>query len=348
MRRSIVFATNLFAPLAGLARGAEKAGFDRVWTTEFPDRDGLIRATVVGLATERIGVGTGIAYSFSRHPLALAAAALDVQEAIGGRFTLGLGTATDAMRSRWYGLEQDRPVARLADAVDLMRQAWTSTGRFRHDGPYFRGRVEGLDQAARSAALGAARDLRLGAQRGDAAGRRPPAATGWRCTPWPRPRSTPSARSAPILADANRTRDRPLPAAMWVITQIDDDPERARGRARRALAFFFSTPGYETAAAGEPWADAPERIRRRFAETRGDWDAVSAEVPDEMVDAMTLCGTPDEVRGRLAEVEARLGEVGVDEVVFQPGVELSEAEFVANCHRIIACCAPAGDTTASN
>jgi len=28
--------------------------------------------------------------------------------------------------------------------------------------------------------------------------------------------------------------------------------------------------------AGEPWADAPLRIRRRFAETTGDWTAVAA------------------------------------------------------------------------
>ena len=35
------------------------------------------------------------------------------------------------------------------------------------------------------------------------------------------------------------------------------------------------------AAAGEPWEGAPDAIRRRFAETRADWDAVSAEVPEE-------------------------------------------------------------------
>ncbi len=113
-----------------------------------------------------------------------------------------------------------------------------------------------------------------------------------------------------------------------------------RARARRALAFFFSTPGYETAAAGERWADAPERIRRRFAETRADWDAVSAEVPDDMVDAMTLCGTPQDVASQLPAIEARLADVGIDEIVFQTGVDLSEAEFVDNCHQIIACCGP--------
>jgi alkanesulfonate monooxygenase SsuD/methylene tetrahydromethanopterin reductase-like flavin-dependent oxidoreductase (luciferase family) len=145
---------------------------------------------------------------------------------------------------------------------------------------------------------------------------------------------------APIVAQARRDRPGGLSCDLWVITQIDEDPEAARGRARKALAFFFSTPGYETAAAGEPWADAPERIRRRFAETRADWEAVSAEVPDEMIDAMTLCGTPEQVRDQLPVLEARLGEAGIDEIVFQTGVDLGEAEFVANCAQIIACCGP--------
>ena len=116
--------------------------------------------------------------------------------------------------------------------------------------------------------------------------------------------------------------------------------EPARARARNALAFFFSTPGYETAAAGESWADAPEAIRRRFAETRADWDAVSAEVPDHMVDAMTLCGTPAEVRAQLPALEARLADLGIDEIVFQTGVDLAEDAFIANCSQIIACCGP--------
>jgi len=335
LRRSIVFATSLFAPLPGLAREAEAAGFDRVWTTEFPDRDALVRATVIGLATERIGVATGIAYSFTRHPLALAAAALDVHEAIGGRFTLGLGTATAAMRSRWYGLDEGRAIGRLADAVALIRGAWAAEGRFHHDGEFFQGRVEGLNLAGRAAALPAlpvygsglnAAMLRGAARCCDGLGLHPLAAA-----PLYAERTI-----APILA----ARPKGFPAAMWVITQIDEDGNAARDRARRALAFFFSTPGYETAAEGEPWADAPERIRRRFAETRADWDAVGAEVPDGMVDAMTLAGTPDEVRERLPAVEARLAEVGIDELVFQTGADLDEPTFVANCRQIITCCRP--------
>jgi alkanesulfonate monooxygenase SsuD/methylene tetrahydromethanopterin reductase-like flavin-dependent oxidoreductase (luciferase family) len=342
LRRSIVFATSLFEPLGTLAREAEAAGFDRVWTTEFPDRDALIRATVVGLATSRIGVATGITYSFSRHPLALAAAALDVHEAIGGRFALGLGTATAAMRNRWYGIDEDRPVGRLADAVALLRESWASSGRFKYAGPYYQGRVEGLNQAARSAALPPlpvyGSGLNAAMLRGAAA-----SCDGLAIHPLAVGPLYAERTVAPIVAEARRARSsagQGFSAALWVITQIDDDPVAARERARKALAFFFSTPGYETAAAGESWAGAPERIRRRFAETRGDWAAVSAEVPDDLIEAMTLCGTPEQVRHQLPALEARLADVGVDELVFQTGVDLGEAEFVANCRQIIACCAP--------
>jgi alkanesulfonate monooxygenase SsuD/methylene tetrahydromethanopterin reductase-like flavin-dependent oxidoreductase (luciferase family) len=339
LRRSIVFATNLFAPLGELSKEAEQAGFDRVWTTEFPDRDALIRATVVALATSRIGIATGITYSFTRHPLALAAAALDIHEASGGRFSLGLGTATAAMRSRWYGIDQDRPVGRLGDTIALMRESWASTGRFRHSGTYFEGRVEGLNQAPRAQALPPlpiyGSGLNAAMLRGAAA-----CCDGLAIHPLAAGPLYTERTISPILAEARRARPDGFSAAMWVITQIDDDPERARDRARRALAFFFSTPGYETAAEGETWADAPDRVRRCFAETRADWDAVSAEVPDEMVDAMTLCGTPGDVRAKLPAVEARLRDVGIDEIVFQTGVELGEADFLRNCRNIIDCCRP--------
>jgi len=91
--RSVVFATDALEPLVGLAKMAEDAGFDRVWTTEYPGRDAVARALAIALGTGRIGVGTGIAYAFTRAPLAMAGLAGDVQRLAGGRFALGLGAA---------------------------------------------------------------------------------------------------------------------------------------------------------------------------------------------------------------------------------------------------------------
>ena len=271
LRRSIVFATSLFAPLTGLAREAEEAGFDRVWTTEFPDRDALVRATVLGLATERIGIASGIAYSFTRHPLALAAAALDVHEATGGRFTLGLGTATAAMRSRWYGRDEGRAIGRLAETTALMRTAWASDGRFRFDGELFQGRVEGLDLAARAAALPPlaiygsglnAAMLRGAARCCDGLGLHPLAAA-----PLYAERTV-----APILAAARRQRDLGTES-----DKLSPLVPRTRSRGACCRRRCGSSPRSTTTARrhatgpGGPWPSSspPRATRRRPRASRG-------------------------------------------------------------------------------
>ncbi|MDH4147595.1 MAG: LLM class flavin-dependent oxidoreductase [Acidimicrobiia bacterium] len=336
MHRSIVFATDALAPLPSLARAAEAAGFHRLWTTEFPDRDALVRALAIAHATDTIGVATGITYSFTRHPLALAATALDVHELSGGRLTLGLGAATAGMRRRWYGIEEDRALGRFAETVAILRGAWAANGEFRFDGEFFHARVDHLAMGPRLRTLAPvsvygsgvnAAMLRTVAASCDGSALHPIAAG---------PRYLADV-VAPILA----SRDGGLKAAAWMITSIDDDEVVARQRAAGAIAFFFSTPGYEPAAAGEPWSNAPAAIRERFLATRGDWRQAAEVVPDEMIDALSLAGTPAAVRDRLGELEGRLAAAGVDELVFQTvGVGLSEAELVANCSNIIAACAP--------
>ena len=154
LRRSIVFATSLFAPLGDwlTGRGCRlRSGLD----------DGVPRqgrsdpaATVVGLATTRIGVATGIAYSFSRHPGVGCRRSRCRHEVTGGRFASGPGHGDGGdAGALGYGIDEDRPVARLADAVALMRESWGSTGRFNYAGPDFRGRVEGLNQEPRTVSL---------------------------------------------------------------------------------------------------------------------------------------------------------------------------------------------------
>src|SRR4051794_41982155 len=86
-RPSLVTSSGGPAELAEAARRAEEAGFDSVWATEFYDRSATVSLAAMAQATERIELGSAIAYAFGRTPVVLAAEARDLDELSGGRPT---------------------------------------------------------------------------------------------------------------------------------------------------------------------------------------------------------------------------------------------------------------------
>ena len=100
-----------------IARRAEEAGFDSAWAPEFHNHSGPLALAAAALETERIELGTAIAWAFGRSPLLTAVTALDLDEMSGGRFVLGLGTGTRRMRTDWLGA----PAERARDAACARR-----------------------------------------------------------------------------------------------------------------------------------------------------------------------------------------------------------------------------------
>jgi alkanesulfonate monooxygenase SsuD/methylene tetrahydromethanopterin reductase-like flavin-dependent oxidoreductase (luciferase family) len=76
---------------------------------------------------------------------------------------------------------------------------------------------------------------------------------------------------------------------------VDDDPGRARERVRPALA-VVGEPDWAPHIAPMPFASDLVRLRERS----GGADQFAASMPDEWVAALTLAGTPREVRERIA------------------------------------------------
>src|SRR4051794_16476995 len=76
--------------IRAIARDAEEAGFDAIFTTEV-NNDALATAQLMGAATTRIRVGTWIANIYLRHSYVCAQGAALVADATEGRFILGLG-----------------------------------------------------------------------------------------------------------------------------------------------------------------------------------------------------------------------------------------------------------------
>ncbi len=305
VRTSLVLASDLLVPLPTIAARAEEAGLHRVWTTEFQGRDAVLRALALGLSSTRLQVGTGIAYVFTRVPRALAAAALDAQELVGGRFTLGLGAGTRGLRTA-YGTEFEPPSTRLAEVVAELRSTW-ARAEWTRSVPPPPIAIAGVNEVM----------LRDAAHHGDLVVLHPLCLVEHHL----------HERVLPALQAGRdrRTVTTDVALSAWCIASVDPDSGLARDRARRQLAFYLSTPGYRPVVEGTPWGDQVSDLRTRF-KAGETLDALAAMVPEELLDQVAVMGTPAEVRAGVARRSEELARLGISEIVLQT-VSAGESEL---------------------
>jgi hypothetical protein len=97
--------------------------------------------------------------------------------------------------------------------------------------------------------------------------------------------------------DADREA-RPLEYG-WVITAVDDDdPDRAVSDARRMVGFYLTVRTYDPMVEMHGWQEPVAAVREAFR--RGDNDAMTAAVTDEMLDAIAVCGSTEQARAAIA------------------------------------------------
>jgi probable F420-dependent oxidoreductase len=290
MRHGLILLTPSIEDQMAVAAQAEAAGFDSVWTTEFHNHNGLVRLTAVAMATERVTVGTAIAYAFMRTPLLAASAAMDVDEISGGRVILGLGSGTRSMNERWYSVPFDKPPApRMREAVALVREAIRAQhgGGLSFKGDHYSVSIPGYVRP------GAVRDqipiyiaavnrgmIRTAAAVGDGL--------------IGHPVYTRKYIKEVVLPELDGSS---CELAPYVICSISDDVDQARREARAQIAFYYTTRIYHSILDVHGWRAIGEEIAQAFR--RQDFGAMSEAVPDELVDAIAIAGRPDEAQDRL-------------------------------------------------
>ncbi|MEU5095379.1 LLM class flavin-dependent oxidoreductase [Streptomyces sp. NPDC020996] len=322
LRRSAVLAVAPFDVLTRVAQDLERRGAHRIWTTELPGRDAVLRAMHIGAATSTVHLGTGIAYAPTRHPVLAASSAHEANLATGGRFTLGIGTGATPVRQA-IGAEFDHPGVRLAEYVALVKAALTA-----RDGLEFKGRFYNVSFP----------ELRLGTigepPKVIASGLNPAAlkavartADGIALHPLALLQPYLDDVVLPAVASGQGANTPELLA--WCVTSVDHDRAAARERARARLALYLANPGFARLLVGHRWESAGERIRAAAAAGhRPDWSDISGLVPDDLLDELALSGSPDEVRDQLTAMESRLAGRGITEIALQvPGMGESPAEL---------------------
>src|SRR5262245_8064512 len=117
------------AQLVADAEAAEAAGFTSIWVPQVPgDFDALTAITLMGRATGRIELGTAVVPIQTRHPIAMAQAALSNQAVCEGRFTLGLGTSHHWIIEDMLGLPYERPAQQMRNYLQVLNAALRGPG----------------------------------------------------------------------------------------------------------------------------------------------------------------------------------------------------------------------------
>ena len=107
--------------LPALARRAERAGYDDLWSAESTGFDGFTPLAVAAVHTDRVRLATGIVNVYTRGRALLAQSAAALADASGGRFVLGLGASSNVIVERWNGIAFERPLAKVRETVEFLR-----------------------------------------------------------------------------------------------------------------------------------------------------------------------------------------------------------------------------------
>jgi F420-dependent oxidoreductase-like protein len=123
--------------LIGLAKAAESAGFDSIWTAEAWGSDAFTPLAWIGAHTSKIRLGTSVVQLSARTPTATAMAALTLDHLSKGRLILGLGVSGPQVVEGWYGQPFGKPLARTREYIDIIRQVLARERPVKSDGPHY-------------------------------------------------------------------------------------------------------------------------------------------------------------------------------------------------------------------
>jgi len=302
------------AHAARWSRAAERAGLGSLWFVEDYFQPGAYAIAGAGAAaTERIAIGLGVLNPFTRHPAVLAMETATLTGLAPGRVVLGLGTSNRRWIEEQMGLPFKTPHAVLADGVAVLRRLLAGE-TVTHEGGAFTLRDVRLE-----CDVPAVPPILLGVKGPKALALAGEIADGVHGSILSSPPHVRRVRT--ITDDARRRAGRtgPFPVLAYVPISIAADGRAARDRTRPFLARYLALLHGQTIIADAGIAtETTARLRETLAAGR---DA-AALIGDDIVETLTISGTPDDCRAALR----RWADAGLDApiAVPMPGADVEE------------------------
>jgi 5,10-methylenetetrahydromethanopterin reductase len=279
---------------ARVARHAEARGFKRVWLAEdHHSRDIFVQAAAVAGATRTIEIGLGIVNPYTRHPAQIAMAVADLEELSGPRVTLGLGAAWSAINA--HGIANPRPIRALKEAGEICRALLTGEP-VTYEGEIFRLPAPGARLSFPLRRKGV--PLYYGSMGPKTLAMAAPIADGLLFSVFCSPRFVAERMThvSAALARAGRAAS-DLDIAGYIIFAVDRDGAAARYAARTLVAHYvrrIRDDARYQAAGLDPARMAAMKQDLGTAFKAGRWAEAVASVPDDVVNALAVAGTPAE------------------------------------------------------
>ena len=115
----------------------EKAGLDLVWVAEAYGFDGPSLMGYLAALTERVEIGSAILPIYTRTPTLIAMTAAGIDTLSEGRFHLGLGSSGPQVIEGWHGVPFSAPIGRTREIIEVCRQVWARQAPLVHEGTYY-------------------------------------------------------------------------------------------------------------------------------------------------------------------------------------------------------------------
>ncbi len=288
---------------AGLARKAEAFGFDCFWCNE-TKHDPFVQLALAAAHTKRIAVGTSIALAFTRSPTTLAYTAWDLQSLSRGRLILGLGSQVKGHIERRFGMKWEPPAPKMKEVILALRSVWRSwqegtkldfQGRFvKLDlmTPFFSpGPIENPTIPIYVAAVNPGMCRVAGA-----------VADGIHVHPLHTVRYLkevviPSMNEGRVRSGGKRDSFSVAASVFAAVGETESERRRAREMMRGQVAFYASTRSYRRIMDLNGWGDICDRLHA--LSSKGEWQKMASEVPDQMLEEIVVEGSWKEVGGVL-------------------------------------------------
>lgn len=296
-------------PLADHRRWYEellRLGYTDAWSAETDGCDGLTPLALASAWTPELRLGVAILPVYTRGPALLAQSIAALAEAAPGRVTVGLGTSSDVIVSRWNAIEFAEPYQRARDTIRFLRSALAGE---KVDHAYETFEVRGF-RLARPVEqpvpifLAALRPgmLRLAGREADGV------ILNW--------------LSAEDVATVKPELEADIPAAARIFVCPSEDTETVRAVGRRMVAAYLNVGVY---AAFHRWLGrGPDLEPMWSAWQAGDRKGALAAIPDEVVDALVVHGSFEECREHVGRYVANGIDIPVMAVI-PLGMRLEEA-----------------------